>query len=246
MTDADTRVIEEQRAAVVAEAAEQRQLEAEEAALSDVLAEQEALFAQVEEIRDNRAIRLAASRSDLAGLRSQEQVLEADSQQLAATISRIEREQAAAREAERQEAAAAPAATSATAATAATAAPWAGGWVWPVNGTVTSEYGYRWGRMHEGIDIAAPTGTPLLAARGGIVTFAGTMSGYGYVTLIDHGGGFVTAYAHQNRLIAMAGQRVAQGQQIGEVGSTGRSTGPHVHFEIRLGGSPRNPRTYLP
>ena len=250
ITDADSRVIEEQRAAVVAEAAQQQQLKAEEAALSDVLAEQEALFAKVEEIRNSRAIRVAESRSDLAGLRSQEQVLEADSQQLAATITRVEREQAAsrastaARDTDSHAAAAAPSA--ATSAGAAAPAPSAGGWGWPVNGTVTSEYGYRWGRMHEGIDIAAPTGTPLLAARAGTVTFAGTMSGYGYVTLIDHGGGFVTAYAHQNRLIASAGERVSQGQQIGEVGSTGRSTGPHVHFEVRLGGAPRNPRGYLP
>jgi murein DD-endopeptidase MepM/ murein hydrolase activator NlpD len=71
------------------------------------------------------------------------------------------------------------------------------------------------------------------------------MSGYGYITLIDHGGGLVTAYAHQNRLIARTGQQVAQGQQIGEVGSTGRSTGPHVHFEVRVNGAPRNPRGYL-
>lgn len=77
------------------------------------------------------------------------------------------------------------------------------------------------------------------------MTYAGTMSGYGYITLIDHGGGLVTAYAHQNRLIARTGQQVAQGQQIGEVGSTGRSTGPHVHFEVRVNGAPRNPRGYL-
>jgi murein DD-endopeptidase MepM/ murein hydrolase activator NlpD len=120
------------------------------------------------------------------------------------------------------------------------------GLIWPVRGPVTSGYGSRWGRMHEGIDIGAGTGTPIRAAKGGTVVFAGVMSGYGNVIIIDHGGGFSTLYAHQSRLGAGRGQDVGQGEVIGYVGSTGHSTGPHLHFETRVNGSPRNPRNYLP
>jgi murein DD-endopeptidase MepM/ murein hydrolase activator NlpD len=119
------------------------------------------------------------------------------------------------------------------------------GLIWPVRGPVTSGFGMRWGRMHEGIDISAGTGTPIRAAKAGTVTFAGTMSGYGNVVIISHGGGFSTLYAHQSRL-AVSGGSVSQGEVIGYVGSTGHSTGPHLHFETRVNGSAQNPRRYLP
>jgi murein DD-endopeptidase MepM/ murein hydrolase activator NlpD len=111
---------------------------------------------------------------------------------------------------------------------------------------VTSEYGTRWGRLHAGIDIAAGTGTPIAAAKGGEVVFSGVMNGYGNCIVINHGGGFSTLYAHQSRLAARDGQDVDQGQVIGYVGSTGHSTGPHLHFETRVNGNPQNPRRYLP
>jgi murein DD-endopeptidase MepM/ murein hydrolase activator NlpD len=117
---------------------------------------------------------------------------------------------------------------------------------WPVKGPVTSGFGTRWGRLHAGIDIGAGTGTPIRAAKAGEVIFAGVQSGYGNVIIIDHGGGFTTLYAHQSRLAASDGQSVSSGEVIGYVGSTGHSTGPHLHFETRVGGSPRNPRAYLP
>lgn len=120
------------------------------------------------------------------------------------------------------------------------------GLIWPVRGPVTSGYGSRWGRMHEGIDIGAGTGTPIRAAKAGSVVFAGVMNGYGNVIIVDHGGGFSTLYAHQSRLGASRGDDVSQGEVIGYVGSTGHSTGPHLHFETRVNGSPRNPRDYLP
>jgi murein DD-endopeptidase MepM/ murein hydrolase activator NlpD len=129
---------------------------------------------------------------------------------------------------------------------AGTTARNAGGCIWPAKGRVTSEYGRRWGRLHAGIDIAAPTGTPIWAAKAGTVIFSGQQSGYGNVIIIDHGGGMSTLYGHQSRRIAQDGQHVAQGQLIGKVGSTGHSTGSHVHFETRYGGSPRNPRGCLP
>ena len=120
------------------------------------------------------------------------------------------------------------------------------GFVWPLNGRLTSPFGPRWGRMHQGQDIAAPTGTPLKAAKAGRVIKAGGGGGYGNLTLIDHGGGIVTAYGHQSRFAVGEGAQVETGQLIGYVGSTGNSTGPHVHFEVRVNGTQRNPRPYLP
>jgi murein DD-endopeptidase MepM/ murein hydrolase activator NlpD len=120
------------------------------------------------------------------------------------------------------------------------------GLVWPLRGTVTSPFGPRWGRLHAGLDISGGTGTPIRAAKGGQVIFAGSMSGYGNCVIIDHGGGLTTLYAHQSRLGTSDGADVGQGDVIGYVGSTGHSTGPHLHFETRVGGSPQNPRRYLP
>jgi murein DD-endopeptidase MepM/ murein hydrolase activator NlpD len=114
-----------------------------------------------------------------------------------------------------------------------------------VNGRVSSEYGYRWGRLHAGIDIAAPTGTPIHAAAPGTVIFAGQQRGYGNVVIIDHGGSFTTVYAHQSRMAVHKGTTLSRGGLVGYVGSTGHSTGPHVHFETRYSGSPRNPRSCL-
>lgn len=130
--------------------------------------------------------------------------------------------------------------------TSGTTARNAGGCIWPARGRVTSEYGSRWGRLHAGIDIGAPSGTPIWAAKSGTVIFAGQQSGYGNVVIVDHGGGMSTLYGHQSRIAARDGQSVTQGQVIGFVGSTGHSTGNHLHFETRYGGTPRNPRGCLP
>lgn len=117
---------------------------------------------------------------------------------------------------------------------------------WPTSGPVTSEFGYRWGRQHAGIDIGAGTGAPIRAAKSGTVIFSGTQGGYGNVVIIEHGGGLTTLYAHMSRRAASSGQEVSTGDYIGAVGSTGQSTGPHLHFETRVNGSPQNPRRYLP
>jgi len=117
---------------------------------------------------------------------------------------------------------------------------------WPLRGPVTSPFGTRWGRLHAGIDIGAGMGTPIRAAKAGEVIFAGSYSGYGNAVIINHGGGFTTLYAHQSRLGTRDGASVAAGEVIGFVGSTGHSTGPHLHFETRVNGSPQNPRRYLP
>jgi murein DD-endopeptidase MepM/ murein hydrolase activator NlpD len=119
------------------------------------------------------------------------------------------------------------------------------GFIWPVSGPVTSTFGWRWGRMHEGIDIAVPSGTPIRAAASGTVISAGWLGGYGNLIVIDHGGGLATAYAHMSGYAASTGLPVAQGQTIGYVGSTGHSTGPHLHFEVRVNGFPVDPLSYL-
>lgn len=126
-----------------------------------------------------------------------------------------------------------------------TGAPSAAGLVWPISGSVTSGYGMRWGRMHEGLDIAGSEGTPIAAATAGTVIQAGWYGGYGNLVVIDHGNGLSTAYAHQSRLAVSAGQSVSQGQVIGYVGNTGYSFGPHLHFEVRVNGAPVDPLGYL-
>jgi murein DD-endopeptidase MepM/ murein hydrolase activator NlpD len=123
--------------------------------------------------------------------------------------------------------------------------PSSAGFIWPTSGTLTSGFGWRWGRMHEGIDIAAPTGTPISAAASGTVIHAGWMGGYGNLVVIDHGNGLATAYGHQSSIAVASGTYVSQGQTIGYVGSTGHSTGPHLHFEVRVNGSPVDPLGYL-
>ena len=122
--------------------------------------------------------------------------------------------------------------------------PSSSGLIWPVSGTVTSGFGMRWGRMHEGIDIAAPAGTTVHAAASGRVIVAGWTGGYGNLIVIDHGGGLATAYGHLSSIWA-GGGFVSQGQGIGAVGCTGSCTGPHLHFEVRVDGIPVNPLAYL-
>lgn len=123
--------------------------------------------------------------------------------------------------------------------------PSASGLIWPVSGPVTSPFGERWGRMHDGIDIGVPEGTPIHAAAAGRVIYCGWEEGYGNFTVIDHGGGIATAYAHQSQIAVSCGQDVAQGQVIGYSGNTGHSTGPHLHFEVRVNGSAVDPMGYL-
>jgi murein DD-endopeptidase MepM/ murein hydrolase activator NlpD len=119
------------------------------------------------------------------------------------------------------------------------------GLIWPVSGPVVSPFGMRWGRMHEGIDISAGTGTPIAAAAAGTVISAGWMGGYGDLVVIDHGGGLATAYAHLSGFGVGSGQSVGQGQVIGYVGCTGHCYGPHVHFEVRVNGAAVDPLGYL-
>ena len=165
-------------------------------------------------------------KSELAATRKQKDAFIAEADALAAADARI-----------RSQLAATQGATDTT--------PSAQGLIWPVSGPVTSPFGYRWGRLHAGIDIAVPIGTPIHAAASGTVALAGWVDGYGNYTCIDHGGGLATCYAHQSSLAVSVGTHVTQGQVIGYSGNTGHSTGPHLHFEVRINGTPVDPLGYL-
>lgn len=120
-----------------------------------------------------------------------------------------------------------------------------GSFIMPTRGTLTSRFGQRWGRMHEGIDLAAKIGTAIKAADGGTVTFAGYNGNYGYMVEIDHGSGFKTRYAHCSKIYVKKGDKVHKDQTIAAVGNTGRSTGPHLHFEVLKNGVPQDPYKYI-
>lgn len=117
---------------------------------------------------------------------------------------------------------------------------------WPARGRLSSRFGRRGGRPHEGIDIAAKKGTPIFSAESGRVIHSGRLGSYGKVVIVKHAGRFRSVYAHASKLLVRKGEFVERGQKIAEVGSTGRSTGPHVHFEIRRSETPQNPLGFLP
>ncbi|MFN2525571.1 MAG: murein hydrolase activator EnvC [Actinomycetota bacterium] len=120
------------------------------------------------------------------------------------------------------------------------------GFMWPLNGPITSYYGERWGRMHTGVDINGYTGQPVVSSKAGRVILASYYSGYGNCVIIDHGGGFSTLYAHLSDFAVSVGEDVGQAQIVGDVGCTGNCYGDHLHFEVRINGSPVDPLDYLP
>ncbi|KKL69339.1 hypothetical protein LCGC14_2115920, partial [marine sediment metagenome] len=109
----------------------------------------------------------------------------------------------------------------------------------------TSGFGPRWGRMHNGTDFAASLGTPIYSTADGVVIHSGWSSGFGKLVKIQHEFGIQTYYAHMSKLRVKKGQRVSRGERIGDMGTTGRSTGVHLHYEVRVGGKPVNPMTYI-
>ena len=173
----------------------------------------------------------------LASTRDDRQQLEGDLKELEEESARVAARLAAAQ--------AASAGGSTGSAPAGPVRPGAGGLVWPVNGTLTSPFGQRWGRLHAGIDISGPNGTPIRAAGSGKVVLLGWTGGYGNYTCIQHGGSLSTCYAHQSGYATSQGATVKQGQVIGYVGNTGNSFGAHLHFETRINGTPVNPAGYL-
>jgi murein DD-endopeptidase MepM/ murein hydrolase activator NlpD len=165
-------------------------------------------------------------KGQLASTREQERVLIAEANALAAEDAGIRGQLAAAQG-------------------AGDTTPSSQGLIWPVSGPLTSPFGYRWGRLHAGIDIGVPYGTPIHAAASGTIVLAGWTGGYGNYTCIDHGGGLATCYGHQSSYAVSSGAQVAQGQVIGYVGNTGHSFGAHLHFEVRINGNPVDPLGYL-
>jgi murein DD-endopeptidase MepM/ murein hydrolase activator NlpD len=206
-----------------------------------VAAETRAVQARTEQVRAVRD-ELLASRRGLVSARSTKRVnlatLKASARQEAAEAQSLERVSAAL-------GAQIQAAQAASSYSPPSSAPSASGFIWPVNGPVTSPFGMRWGRMHTGIDIGVPYGTPIHAAASGRVIYAGWMDGYGNLVFIDHGRGISTGYAHQSSIAVSNGQSVTQGQVIGYVGCTGHCFGPHLHFEVRVNGTPVDPLGYL-
>ena len=199
-----------------------------------VHSETQVIAVRTQQQRDMRT-ELLASQHSLSGkrarqqtalklTRSQEHELETEAQALAAADAQIRGQLAASQ---------------------SDSTPSASGLIWPVSGPVVSPYGYRWGRLHAGIDIAVPYGTPIRAAAAGTVVLAGWVSGYGNYTCIDHGGGMATCYAHQSAFAVSQGASVGQGQLIGYIGCTGHCFGPHLHFEVRINGAPVDPLGYL-
>ena len=118
--------------------------------------------------------------------------------------------------------------------------------IWPVRGVTVSGYGPRNGSFHDGIDISAPEGTPIRAVQQGEVIYSDQLRGYGNLIIIRHGDGLVSVYSHNRKNLVREGQKVAKGEVIGEVGSTGRVSGPHLHFEVRRNNKARDPLHYLP
>jgi murein DD-endopeptidase MepM/ murein hydrolase activator NlpD len=209
---------------------------------SSVRGETAVISARTEQTREVRDA-LQGAQGDLAGARAKEKVKLSDlTAQEQAEASEMDALQAvSARLAEQIRAAQARnAADGATDQTPSTL-----GLIWPVEGPITSPFGWRWGRMHEGIDIGVGYGTPIHAAAAGTVIYCGWEEGYGNFVVLDHGNGLATAYGHQSQIAVSCGQQVAQGQVIGYVGCTGHCTGPHLHFEVRVDGNAVDPMGYL-
>ena len=206
-----------------------------------VAAETRAVQARTEQVRAVRD-ELVASRSELVASRSTKRVS-------LQSVKASERERVGEAQALEQVSVALgaqiQAAQAASSYRAPAATPSASGFIWPVNGPVTSPFGTRWGRMHTGVDIGVPYGTPIRAAAAGQVIYAGWMDGYGNLVFVDHGRGLSTGYAHQSSIAVSNGEAVAQGQVIGYVGCTGHCFGPHLHFEVRVNGTPADPLGYL-
>jgi murein DD-endopeptidase MepM/ murein hydrolase activator NlpD len=221
----EQRTMETVTVAHTAVEAQRTKLQTEEASLERILSDQRELLAEVERMRNDKAMALATADQQIGQL---EDHLDAEDRQVAAMT----------------RTSAGPSSSRGSAVSAPPSAA-RGGWTWPARGPVTSGYGPRWGRMHRGLDIGASTGAAIVAAKSGVVTYAGTMSGYGRAVIISHGGGYSSLYAHQSAISVRSGQQVGAGQRIGSVGCTGSCTGPHLHFEIRVNGVARNPASYL-
>ena len=223
--------------------AHKQKLEADRAKLVELEKAALAKQAEIEQKKAERNVVLQKAQNDRATAMQAIEELNASSAQVSAMLKE--------RQAARAAAAAAAAQSSGGQGASDNWVQGTGQFGWPVSGEITSPYGYRvhpiWGTTiyHSGIDIGVDEGTPVHAADGGVVVWSGWMGGYGYAVVIDHGNGLSTLYGHNSELAVDEGQSVAKGQVISYAGSTGNSTGPHVHFEVRANGDPVDPMGYL-
>ncbi|HWB22293.1 MAG TPA: peptidoglycan DD-metalloendopeptidase family protein [Gaiellaceae bacterium] len=205
-----------------------------------IYGESRAIASRAEQARQDRAA-LVGAQSSLSSTQHQKLValssLTSSEQAEAGEIDALQASSAALAEQIRAEQQSSSSASTATRSSA--------GLIWPVTGPITSPFGWRWGRMHQGIDIGVPTGTPIHAAAAGKVIYCGWEEGYGNLVVLDNGGNLATAYAHQSAIAVTCGEQVGQGETIGYVGCTGHCTGPHLHFEVRINGNPVDPLGYL-
>jgi len=239
--DSDIKLIEEIKKERAEIAARKQALEQSRAKLVELEKAAAAKRAEIEQKKKEREVVLQKAQNDRATAMQAVEELNASSAQITALLKARQAERAAAR-----------------AAAAAQQSSPTYSWVqgsgqlgWPVSGEITSPYGYRthpiWGTTiyHSGIDIGVDEGTPVHAADGGTVVWSGWMGGYGYAVVIDHGNGMSTLYAHNSEVAVSEGKDVGKGQVVAYAGSTGNSTGPHVHFEVRISGDPVDPMGYL-
>jgi murein DD-endopeptidase MepM/ murein hydrolase activator NlpD len=214
-----------------------QKLEKDRAEIAQARAKQAQALERREAVLSQKHDLLREVNSNIATYRALEDQLDQNSDEVAALI--------------RQQEAAAAATQIGSPSTSVAVSSGGGQLLWPANGPVTSGYGWRthpiYGdrRLHTGIDIGAPYGSAVVAADNGTVTFVGVMSGYGNVVIVDHGGGLATTYNHLSAFLVGEGQSVGRGEQIAEVGCTGYCTGPHLHFEVRVNGTPVDPMPYL-
>jgi murein DD-endopeptidase MepM/ murein hydrolase activator NlpD len=251
---ANERTVRERKAAERAVERVERDVERERVVLGDIVAREQqtrfelaALATQRTQLVDAAEAQRRSVSSEVAQLEELSAAQEAELERFIRERQRLEEERRAAADAQRRRAAqlagqAIPPPTN-------TGAP--GTFSWPASGPITDPFGmrmhpitHRW-RMHTGMDIGAPMGSTITAAAGGRVIYAGWEGGYGNTIIIDHGGATSTLYGHCSQLFVSEGQDVARGQAIGAVGSTGESTGPHLHFEIRINGTPVDPASRL-
>ena len=239
--DSDIKLIEEIKKERAEIAARKQALEQSRAKLVELEKAAAAKRAEIEQKKKEREVVLQKAQNDRATAMQAVEELNASSAQITALLKARQAERAAAR-----------------AAAAAQQSSPTYSWVqgsgqlgWPVSGEITSPYGYRthpiWGTTiyHSGIDIGVDEGTPVHAADGGTVAWSGWMGGYGYAVVIDHGNGMSTHYGHNSEHAVSEGQDVGKGLVIAYAGSTGNSTGPHVHFDVRISGDPVDPMGYL-
>lgn len=209
----------------------------------------DAILAQKNEVAEARA-QLVERQGALADARAKRRTLlsgiREDRHGLQEDLDDLRREQAAVQARVRAaQSASAPTSAAGGGGSAGKVRRGSGGLIWPVNGAVSSGFGMRWGRLHAGVDIPVPVGTPVRASASGNVIIAGPTGGYGNYLCIAHAGSMSTCYAHNNSIGVSQGQSVKQGQIVAQSGNTGNSTGPHMHFEVRINGSPVDPMGYL-